>query len=100
DYAVSSERVLRSGISATRWLLDERLPPGAVPPQEGAPHAGAPPAGAQSHPPHRHVTQIERLIARSALAPASRDRAIALVHRLAAPEAEDHHNPAENGPHH
>jgi uncharacterized protein (TIGR00299 family) protein len=96
DYAVSSERVLRSGISATRWLLDERLPPGAVPPQEGAPHAGAPHAGAQSHHPHRHVTQIERLIARSALAPASRDRAIALVHRLAAIEAEIHQMPAED----
>jgi pyridinium-3,5-bisthiocarboxylic acid mononucleotide nickel chelatase len=96
DYAVSSERVLRSGISATRWLLDERLPPGAVPPQEGAPHAGAPHAGAQSHHPHRHVTQIERLIARSALAPASRDRAIALVHRLAAIEAEIHQMPVED----
>ena len=31
DYAVSSERVLRSGVSATRWLLDERVPAGAVP---------------------------------------------------------------------
>jgi uncharacterized protein (TIGR00299 family) protein len=90
DYAVSSERVLRSGISATRWLLDERVPAGAVPPQEGAPHAGA-----QSHP-HRHVAQIERLIARSALGPASRDRAIALVRRLAAIEAEIHQTAIAN----
>jgi uncharacterized protein (TIGR00299 family) protein len=85
DYALSSERVLRSGIAATRWLLDERVPAGAVPPQEGA-HAH----------PHRHVAQIERLIARSALAPASRDRAIALVHRLAAIEADIHQMPVED----
>jgi uncharacterized protein (TIGR00299 family) protein len=100
DYAVSSERVLRSGMAATRWLLDERVPAGAVPPQEGAPHAGAPHAGAphagaHSHP-HRHVAQIERLIARSALAPASRDRAIALVHQLAAIEADIHQMPIED----
>jgi uncharacterized protein (TIGR00299 family) protein len=90
DYVVSAERVLRSGISATRWLLDERLPAAAVPPQEGAPDAGA-----HAHP-HRHVAQIERLIARSALAPASRDRAIALVHRLAAIEADIHQMPIES----
>jgi pyridinium-3,5-bisthiocarboxylic acid mononucleotide nickel chelatase len=78
DYAVSSERVLRSGVSATRWRLDERIPAGAVAPQEGAGH------------PHRHVAGIERLIARSALAPASRDRAIGLVRRLAAIEADIH----------
>ena len=79
DYTVSSERVVRAGISATRWMLDERVPAGAVPAQEG---------GAQH--PHRHVAQIERLIGRSALAPASRQRAIALVHRLATIEADIH----------
>jgi len=79
DYAVSSERVVRAGISATRWVLDERVPAGAVPAQDG----GA------AHP-HRHVAQIERLIARSALAPASRERAIALIRRLATIEADIH----------
>lgn len=79
DYAVASERVLRSGISATRWVLEERTPAGSVPAQDG---------GARH--PHRHVGQIERLIGRSALAPAARDRAIGLVHRLAAIEAEIH----------
>jgi uncharacterized protein (TIGR00299 family) protein len=78
DYAVSAERVLRSGISATRWRLDERIPADAVPPQDAGGH------------PHRHVPQIERLIARSALAPAARERAIGLVRRLAAIEAEIH----------
>jgi pyridinium-3,5-bisthiocarboxylic acid mononucleotide nickel chelatase len=90
DYAVSAERVLRSGVAATRWLLDERVPANTVPPQEGA--AGA---GAHSHP-HRHVAHIERLIARSALAPASRDRAVALVHRLAAIEADIHQMPIDD----
>jgi pyridinium-3,5-bisthiocarboxylic acid mononucleotide nickel chelatase len=79
DYTVSSERVVRGGISATRWVLDERAPAGAVPAQEG---------GAQH--PHRHVAQIERLIGRSGLAPASRQRAIALIHRLATIEADIH----------
>jgi hypothetical protein len=85
DYAVSSERVLRSGIAATRWVLDERVPAGAVPAQEGG----------NGHP-HRHVAQIERLIARSALAPAARDRAIALVQRLAAIEADIHQTRVED----
>ena len=85
DYAVSTERVLRSGISATRWVLDERVPADAVPAQDGG-HAH----------PHRHVAQIERLIAKSALAPASRDRAIALVRRLASIEAEIHQTRLED----
>jgi len=90
DYTVTSERVLRSGIAATRWRLDERVPPDAVPPQEGGLHSGR-----QGHP-HRHVAQIERLIARSALAPASRDRAIGLVRRLATIEADIHQMPLED----
>ena len=89
DYAVSSEKVLRSGISATRWVLDERVPAGSVAAQESGSHAGAP-----VHP-HRHVAQIERLIARSALNDASRDRAIALIRRLASIEADIHQMPIE-----
>jgi uncharacterized protein (TIGR00299 family) protein len=78
DYTVSSARVVRAGIAATRWVLDERVPAGTVPAQDGGGH------------PHRHVAQIERLIARSALAPASRERAIALIRRLATIEADIH----------
>ena len=100
DYDVSVTRVLRAGVSATRWVLDERIPAGAVPSQERElvhGHEIGPAHGAADGPrhehggaPHRHVAGIERLIARSALAPASRDRAIALVRRLAAIEAEIH----------
>ncbi len=95
DYDVSATRVLRAGVSATRWVLDERVPAGAVPLQEREQvHGhdvghGAPGSAAHRHP-HRHVAQIERLIARSALAPAARDRAIALVRRLASIEADIH----------
>jgi pyridinium-3,5-bisthiocarboxylic acid mononucleotide nickel chelatase len=108
DYALSSARVLRAGVAATRWVLEEHVPAGAVPAQErtelhGADHgpsAGGTPPGssraAHHRHPHRHVGQIERLIARSALAPASRDRAIALVHRLAAIEADIHQMPIED----
>jgi pyridinium-3,5-bisthiocarboxylic acid mononucleotide nickel chelatase len=108
DYAVSSARVLRAGVSATRWVLEERVPAGAVPAQEreevrvadgsaAADRAGHGGRGAAHHRhPHRHVGQIERLIARSALAPASRERAIALVHRLAAIEADIHQMPIED----
>ena len=85
DYAVSSERVVRAGISATRWVLDERVPAGAVQAQDGG--AGHP---------HRHIAQIERLIGRSALAPASRERAIALVRRLATIEADIHQTAIED----
>jgi len=95
DYDVSATRVLRAGVSATRWVLDERVPAGAVPVQEREQvHGhdvghGAPGSAAHRHP-HRHVAQIERLIARSALAPGARDRAIALVRRLASIEADIH----------
>src|SRR4029079_16070226 len=56
-------------------------------------HPGA--SAARKHHPHRHVADIERLIAKSSLAPASRDRAITLIHRLAAVEAEVHRVPIE-----
>jgi uncharacterized protein (TIGR00299 family) protein len=106
DYAIASERVLRAGVSATRWMLEERVPAESVPSQEvthahragedgergGAPAAGARPPHLH---PHRHLPAIEKLIARSALAPASRDRAIALFRRLAAIEAEVHQMPVD-----
>jgi uncharacterized protein (DUF111 family) len=63
--------VLRAGVSATRGAR-RRVPAGGAAGGEGAPR------GSASHP-HRHVAGIERLIARSALAPGVRDRAIALV---------------------
>jgi uncharacterized protein (TIGR00299 family) protein len=88
DYAAGATRVLRAGVSATRWTLDEREPAVAA----AHPHAHGPGAPAHHHP-HRRVAEIESLIARSALAPASRDRAIGLLRRLAAIEADIHQIP-------
>jgi hypothetical protein len=88
DYDVSATRVLRAGVSATRWVLDERVPAGVAPSPEREQVHGH--GVAHHRHPHRHVAGIERLIARSALAPASRDRAIALVRRLASIEADIH----------
>jgi pyridinium-3,5-bisthiocarboxylic acid mononucleotide nickel chelatase len=84
DYEVGAGRVQRAGIAATQWQLTERVPaPAGV-------TAAEVDAEARHHHPHRHVAGIERLIARSSLAPRARDRAIALVHRLATIEAEIH----------
>jgi pyridinium-3,5-bisthiocarboxylic acid mononucleotide nickel chelatase len=102
DYEVSASRVLRAGVSATRWQLDERVPAGAVPsePAEAAlgaahEHGGDAAASPRHHHPHRHLAGIERLIARSALSPASRDRAIGLFRRLAQVEADIHQMPID-----
>jgi uncharacterized protein (TIGR00299 family) protein len=84
DYHVASTRVQRAGIGATQWQLTELVPAPA-----GMTAADVE-AEARQHHPHRHVAGIERLIARSSLGPRARERAIALVHRLAAIEAEIH----------
>ena len=88
DHAVGATRVLRAGVSATRWTLEERVPAVAA----AHPHAHGPGAPPHHHP-HRRVAEIEALIARSALAPASRDRAIGLLRRLAEIEADIHQVP-------
>ena len=86
DYEVSASRALRAGVSATRWELHERVPAGTAPEPEALP---------RRHHPHRHLAAIERLIARSALAPASRDRAVGLFRRLAQVEADIHQMPLD-----
>ena len=95
DYTVAASTVTRGGIAATKWELHEHVPAGF----RGDDDPGAlGPAGAfrtVKHHPHRHVADIERLIAKSSLAPAGRDRAITLIHRLAAVEAEVHRVPIE-----
>jgi uncharacterized protein (TIGR00299 family) protein len=94
DYAVSASTVTRGGIAATKWELQEHVPAGFHE-QDDPGVQGAPGSLKLAHHPHRHVADIERLIARSSLAPASRDRARALFHRLAAVEAEVHRVPID-----
>ena len=74
-YEVSAKRVLRSGISATKFVVSEN-------------------GGADAHP-HRHLAGIFKLIDQSALSAPGRDRAKALFQRLAEAEAAIHDMPVE-----
>jgi uncharacterized protein (TIGR00299 family) protein len=100
--AIAAERVLRAGVSATRFKA-------AAAEQEEAAHehhhehahvhGGAPePAShrhlhARGHPHHHSLAEIEGLIARSALPPAGKARAAHLFERLAEAEAAIHQVP-------
>jgi uncharacterized protein (TIGR00299 family) protein len=122
-YALAADRVLRAGVSATKFRLIEqdqqprresaREPAqvGVRPTEHGHPPLHGPHAHAHphehahahephhAHGPHHHdhhsLTQIEQLIATSALSPAGRERAIALFRRLAEAEAAIHDMPVE-----
>jgi len=114
-YTLAAERVLRAGVSATKFRLIESgtvqeainaREPEAVAVrqnQHGPSHESHHPASPHAHPhdhdhathAHRSLTDITRLIARSALAPAARTRATALVRRLADEEAAIHDLPVE-----
>ncbi|MBI2221411.1 MAG: nickel pincer cofactor biosynthesis protein LarC [Acidobacteria bacterium] len=72
--SIDAARVLRSGVSATKFRV------------------GGPPA--EGHP-HRHLAGIEKHIRRSALSAAAQDRAVRLFHRLAEAEAAIHDTPLE-----
>lgn len=106
--SVWTERVVRTGISATRFQVrGERVP--ASGPAPGQPHShadgqvhhhgGVGPAGdavASGDHGHRTLAEIYRLIDGSALTPASRDRAKGLFARLGQAEAEIHGVPVES----
>ncbi|MBI4485301.1 MAG: nickel pincer cofactor biosynthesis protein LarC [Acidobacteria bacterium] len=110
-YHVHAERVLRAGVSATKFLVHEHshdqhgtgaataqllapspqpLPPNA---DQNHDHARGP-AHAHDHA-HRSVAEIFTLIDRSALSVAGRERAKALFQRLAEAEAAIHQMPVD-----
>jgi pyridinium-3,5-bisthiocarboxylic acid mononucleotide nickel chelatase len=74
-YDVSAKRVGRAGVSATKFVVEDRRPAGGHP--------------------HRHLPGIFTLVDQSALSPAGRDRAKALFQRLAEAEAAIHDMPVE-----
>jgi uncharacterized protein (TIGR00299 family) protein len=74
-YDVHAKRVLRAGVSATKFVVNED-------------------GDAPSHP-HRHLSGIFKLIDQSALSPSGRDRAKSLFQRLAEVEAGIHDMPVE-----
>jgi uncharacterized protein (TIGR00299 family) protein len=122
-YDVTAERVLRAGVSATKFHVHEH--PAAKPhehphdhehpaaePHEHPHHHEHPTAKPHEHPhdhehpgakphehahdhPHRSLPEIFALIDRSALPAAGRDRARALFERLATAEAAIHQMPVE-----
>jgi pyridinium-3,5-bisthiocarboxylic acid mononucleotide nickel chelatase len=106
---VHAARVLRAGVSATKFLVHEhgdghrheqRHTPdretGAAHEQAAHDHGESSQAPATPHAhPHRSLPEIFRLIDTSALSPESRDRAKALFQTLAEAEAAIHQMPVE-----
>jgi uncharacterized protein (TIGR00299 family) protein len=81
-YEVTAERVLRAGVSATKFRVIEHPAPGTQHP-------------APTHHPHRHLKSIYELIDRSALSPSGRTRAKELFQRLGEAEAAIHQSSLE-----
>ena len=104
-YEVTAERVLRAGVSATKFRVIEHPAGAAAQHTTGAAaeHSGGVgaehPAGeaSQHHHghPHRHLKSIYELIDRSGLSPAGRTRAKELFQRLGEAEAAIHQTSVE-----
>ena len=75
---VSAEKVLRAGVTATKFRLEDRRP-----------------ASADNGHKHYHLKGIANAIRRSSLKPESQDRAVHLFERLADAEAAIHNTPIE-----
>jgi uncharacterized protein (TIGR00299 family) protein len=84
-YDITAERVLRAGVSATKFRVIEHST-GAAQHSAGA---------AQPHHPHRHLKSIYGLIDRSGLSAVGRARAKELFQRLGEAEAAIHQMPIE-----
>ena len=80
-YGVQATKVLRGGISATKFAVDDRL-------------AVSERSESKGHP-HRHLSGIFKLVDQSALSPAAKDRAKSMFQRLADVEASIHDMPVE-----
>ncbi len=111
-FHLSADRVLRSGLSATKFRLDEGEGRGAAHaaahahepghpgrahshPHEAGPHSHGDTARPHAHGDHRSLAEILSLIDGSALSPAARRRAADLFRRLAEAEAAIHQVPVD-----
>jgi len=81
DYEVSAKRVVRAGITATKFVVEER--PALSEWSESKGH------------PHRHLPGIFKMVDQSALSASARDRAKGMFQRLADVEAAIHDMPVE-----
>jgi uncharacterized protein (TIGR00299 family) protein len=88
-YEVTTERVLRAGVSATKFRLLEHPAPGTTHPAPSTQHP------APGHHPHRHLKSIFELIDRSGLSESGRTRAKELFQRLGEAEAAIHQTSIE-----
>jgi uncharacterized protein (TIGR00299 family) protein len=95
DAHVHAERVLRTGVSATKFRVhDHALSGGSTPHAHDRDHGH--PAGSTKHSHgHRSLLEIFGLIEGSSLSSAGRDRARAMFQRLAEAEAAIHQTPVE-----
>ncbi len=89
--AVDATRVLRAGVSATKFIVHEQ-PPRLSPAPGSAQHHHD---HHHHHHSHRTLKEIAAIIDRSALSPAGRERAKALFHRLGEAEAAVHQIPID-----
>ena len=88
DVELRAEKVLRTGVSATKFSVHE----GPLNPEPGTRN----PASADSKPhAHRHLPKIFKMIDGSALSPEGRERAKAMFQRLGEAEAAIHQMPVE-----
>jgi uncharacterized protein (TIGR00299 family) protein len=91
-YHVHAEKVLRAGVSATKFSVQED---GVRDAKLGARHDQGHDHQQHHHHPHRSLPEINKLIDQSALSGVGRDRAKALFQRLAEAEAAIHDMPVE-----
>ncbi len=104
---VSAKPVLRAGVSATKFIVQEHGKNahrgGAHEPDPNHGHAHSSPmddrrstiADPPHHHPHRSLAEINAIIGRSALSPAAQDRAKLLFRRLGEAEAAIHQIPID-----
>jgi len=83
DVDLRAEKVLRTGVSATKFSVRETLNPEPGPLNPAPVHA------------HRHLPKIFKMIDGSSLSAEGRDRAKAMFQRLGEAEAEIHQMPVE-----
>src|SRR5687768_9386174 len=84
---VSVDRVLKTGVSATKFRVHEHA---HVHPHSHSHHDHDHRAHGHHHPPHHSLKEIEAAIGRSALSESGKSRAIAMFRRLAEVEAAIH----------
>jgi uncharacterized protein (TIGR00299 family) protein len=98
DAHVHAEKVLRAGVSATKFSVHEHAGGSAQHAHDHGEHAEAShqhAGGSRVVDPHRHLSAINKLIDASALSAAGREQAKQMFQRLGAAEAAIHQMPLE-----